>query len=125
MNIPNNYQTVMPYLILKGASDFIRYTKNVFNATENENVRSMRSENVIMHSEIVIGGCTIMFADSTEKFPPRTCGFFIYVENADETHKKAVAEGGVAVSKVENHDYGRSGGVEDPFGNVWWITSMK
>jgi len=85
----------------------------------------MRSKNVIMHSEIVIGGCTIMFADATEEFPPRTAGFFIYVENADETHKKAVAEGGVAVSKVEDHAYGRSGGVHDPFGNVWWITSVK
>ena len=80
----------MPYLILKGASDFIRYTQNVFNATENSNARSMRDENVIRHSEIVIGGCTIMFADSTKEFPPRTSSFFIYVENADETHKKAI-----------------------------------
>ena len=114
----------MPYLILKGAKDFICYTENVFNATENSNVRAMRTEDVIMHSEIVIGGSTIMFADSTEEFQPRTSGFFIYVENADETHKKAISEGGKAVSNVEDHPYGRSGGVEDPFGNVWWITSV-
>ncbi|MEJ7827998.1 MAG: VOC family protein [Segetibacter sp.] len=125
MKIPKEYQTVMPYLIVKGAQNFIDFTQKVFKAEENRKMRSMRDEKNIMHSEIKIGDSTIMFADSTEKFEPRTAGLFIYVENADETYKKALAEGATTIMELSDQEYGRTCGVNDPFGNVWWITSMK
>lgn len=125
MNIPEGYQTVMVYLIVDGAAKFIDFTTHVFNAVEKKEVRSMRDENTIQHSEIRIGDSTIMFADSTEEAKPRTAGFFIYVENADETYKKAIARGATAVSGLSDKSYGRSGGVKDPFGNIWWITSVQ
>lgn len=123
LKIPDNYQTVMPYLIVKDAAQFITFMQKVFDATETH--RSMRDEHTIMHGEIMTGESTIMFADSTEKFRPRTAGLFIYVGDADETFKKAIDAGAASVMEVADQSYGRSGGVEDPFGNVWWITSMK
>jgi uncharacterized glyoxalase superfamily protein PhnB len=66
-----------------------------------------------------------MFADTTEKITSQTAGLFIYVDNADETFKMAIEEGATVVSEVSDHPYGRSGGVKDPFGNTWWITSVK
>ena len=27
------------------------------------------------------------------------------------------------VMEIENKDYGRTGGVKDPFGNTWWIVA--
>ena len=125
MKIPKEYQTVMPYLIVKGAKNFIDFTQKVFKAKENRKMRSMRDEKNIMHSEIKIGYSTIMFADSTEKFEPRTAGLFIYVENADETFKKALAEGATTIMELSDQEYGRTCGINDPFGNVWWITSVK
>lgn len=125
MNIPKHNQTVMPYLIVKNAANFIRFTQNVFGAVENEKVRFMRDDKTIMHSEIMIGDSTIMFADSTEKFEPHTAGLFIYVENADETCKKAIDEGATTIMELSDQSYGRTCGVTDPFGNVWWITSVK
>lgn len=125
MKIPAEHQTVMPYLIVNRAADFIKFTKNVFNAIENEKIKSMRDGDTIMHSEIKIGGCTIMFADSTENFEPQTAGLFIYVENADATFKKAIDEGATIVMELSDKDYGRTCGVQDPFGNVWWITSAS
>ena len=121
--IPDNYQTVMPYLIVKDAAQFIAFMQNVFDAKET--YKSMRDENTIMHAEIMIGGSTIMLADSTEKFSERPAGLFIYVDDADETFKKAIDAGGVTEMEVLDQSYGRSGGVRDPFGNVWWITSVK
>ncbi len=121
--IPENYQTVMPYLIVKDAGKFIAFTQEVFGATETDNV--MRDEHTIMHAEIMIGGSTIMLADSTEKFSPRTAGLFIYVDDADETFKKAINAGSAVITELSNQSYGRSGGVQDPFGNVWWITSLN
>lgn len=123
MKVPEGYQTVMPYLIVNGAAKFIEFTKEVFNAIENKQRRSMRDENTIMHSEIRIGRSTIMFADSTEKFEQQTAGMFIYVENADETFNKAIDQGTKVVMELSDQDYGRTCGVKDPFGNVWWITS--
>ncbi len=122
--IPEGYQTVMPYLILKEAQKFIDFTDKVFDAVENKSNRHMRDENIIMHSEIMIGDSTTMFADSTEQFPPRTTGLFVYVDNADDAYKKAIDNGAKGVSELSDQSYGRSGGVEDPFGNTWWITSV-
>ena len=78
-----------------------------------------------MHAEIKIGNCTIMFADTTEAFKPQLAGLFIYVENADDTCHKALAEGGTTVMELSDQDYGRTCGVNDPCGNTWWITSVK
>jgi len=122
LKIPENYQTVMPYLIVKDAAKFIAFMEKVFDADETH--KSMRDEHTIMHAEMMIGGSTIMFADSSEKFGVQTGGFFIYVDDADETFKKAVDAGATMVAEVADQAYGRSGGVQDPFGNVWWITSI-
>ncbi len=123
LKIPENYQTVMPYLIIKDAQKFIEFMQKVFNAEETYKV--MRDENTIMHGEIMIGGSTIMFADSTEQFNVRNAGLFIYVEDADVTFKKAIDAGATVINKMADQNYGRSGGVQDPFGNDWWITSVK
>ena len=118
VNIPAGYQQVMPYLIIKDASAFFKFMQDIFGAEGKMMV--LRSENVIMHAEIMIGESVIMFADSTEEFPPRTGGFFIYVPDADEVYNKAIAAGSVSVMPVSDQPYGRSGGVKDPFGNTWW-----
>ena len=123
MNIPVNNQTVMPYLIINNATNFIAFTQKVFGAEET--YKAMRDENIIMHAEIMIGGSTIMFADSTEVYSPRPAGLFVYVEDADETYKKAIDEGAIAITELADQPYGRSGGVADPFGNSWWITSVR
>ena len=120
--IPANYQTVMTYLILKNAEEFIAFTKNIFNATETTKV--MRDKSIIMHAEIMVGESTIMLADSTEGYEPRTAGLFVYVDDADSTYTKAVDAGSAIITPLSDQPYGRSGGILDPFGNTWWITSV-
>ena len=123
LEIPKGYQSVMPYLIIKNAIIFFNFMETVFEATEK--MKIMRDDTHVMHAELQIGESTIMFADSTEELKPRNAGLFIYVSDADETYNKALEEGATPVTAISNQDYGRSGGVEDPFGNVWWITSLK
>lgn len=121
--IPDNYQTVMPYLIIPNAAEFILFTQKVFGAEET--YKAMRDENTIMHAEIMIGESTVMFADATEQYKPRPAGLFVYADNADATFKKAIDAGATVVTELADQPYGRSGGVSDPFGNTWWITSVK
>ena len=124
MNIPKNHQTVMPYLILNGALNFIEFTKNVLNATV-LHAPHLRDDGTAQHAEINIHGCTIMIADTSADWQPQTANLFVYVPNADESFKKALEEGATELMGLSNQEYGRTCGVTDPFGNVWWITSVN
>ena len=123
MKIPPHNNRLMPYLILPNAYKFANFVKNVFNATEQ--VIIPRSEGVIMHGELRIGDSVIMFADITEEFSARPAGFFIYVENVDETFKKALELGADSVREPAQQSYGYTCGFHDPFGNDWWPVQVE
>lgn len=122
MNLPDGHQAIMPYLILKGASEFIEFTKKVFGAAESN--KQSRDDGTIMHAEIIINGSTIMVTDETQDWAKQTSNLFIYVSNTDETYKKALENGATNVMELSDQDYGRTCGIKDPFGNVWWVTSI-
>ncbi|KIO78906.1 glyoxalase [Pedobacter lusitanus] len=125
MNIPQEHQTVMPYLMLKNASAFIDFTKTVFNAQPIESMQKPRADGSgLMHAEIMIGTSTIMFCDASEDWQPQTANLFVYVESADETYKKALDAGAESLMGLSDQNYGRTCGIKDQFGNVWWITSI-
>jgi len=113
----------MPYLILKGASRFIDFTKKVFDAKDS-NQKVLRDDGTIMHAEIILNDSTIMVTDEIKDWPSQNANLFVYVPNADETYKKALENGATSLMGLSNQDYGRTCGVTDPFGNVWWITSV-
>lgn len=123
MNIPATHQTVMPYLILDGATRFIEFTKAVFDAELIHH--SMRDEQRLGHCEIRIGNSTIMFSDSTPDWQPQTANLFVYVSHADACFQKALDNGASVLMALSDQDYGRTCGVTDPLGNVWWITSVQ
>jgi len=120
-NLPEGYQTVMPYLILKNAQSFINFAKGVFNAEEIQLI--MRDDEVIMHGEISIGGSVIMFAEQSEDFGVQNSGLFVYLDNCDKTYEVALANGAISIMEPADQNYGRSAGIKDPFGNIWWLTT--
>lgn len=122
MEIPKGHQALMPYLIVEDADRFFYFAEKVLDAKLT--YPAEKPENLDGHCELNIAGSTIMFAKSGGQWTPRTADMFVYVENADETYDKAVAEGATTVMPPADQDYGRSCGVTDPFGNVWWITSI-
>ena len=124
MQIPAGHQTVMPYLMLADAKSFIEFTKKVFGAEHSFN-RLKADQQSIMHGEIRINECTIMFCDSGTEWPVQNANLFIYVDNADETYQLALENGGLSKMELSDQDYGRTCGVDDPCGNTWWITSIK
>lgn len=119
----NSYNTIMPYLIVPNAAKFIDFMKSVFGATEI--YRGMRDDNIIMHAEIKVGDTTVMLADANEQFQPQNAGMFICVDDVDTAFNKAVESGAKVIMPVEDKEYGRTSGVEDPFGNTWWITKVR
>lgn len=121
MNIPKGHNAVMPYLMMEDAASFIEFIKAVFDA---EMTHESERDGIIGHCEAQISGGTIMFSNSRGEWKPATANMFVYVDSADETYAKAVKHGAGTVTPPDDQEYGRSCGVTDPFGNVWWITSV-
>ncbi|MGD9561942.1 MAG: VOC family protein [Pyrinomonadaceae bacterium] len=121
MKIPNGHQAVMPYLMMEDAAGFIEFIKSVFDA---EMTQEGMRDGIVGHCEAQISGGTIMFSQSRDQWNPATANMFVYVPDADETYRKALAAGAANVMEMADQDYGRSGGFTDPFGNVWWVTSV-
>ena len=122
MKIPEGHQAVMPYLMMEDPAGFIEFTKNVFDAELTHH--SKRDDGSAQHCEINIGGSTIMFSNSRDEWKPATANMFVYVDSADTRYEKALKAGSLKIMEPADQDYGRSCGITDPFGNVWWITSV-
>ena len=128
--IPEGYHSVTPYLCVSDAARAIEFYKEAFGATEVGRMEAPGGR--IGHAEIKIGDSHVMLAD---EFPeinfrsPQTLGgpsaqFMIYVEDVDARVEQAVAAGAKLVRPVKDQFYGdRSGGVEDPFGHFWYIST--
>ena len=118
--IPDGYATVTPWLISRDTPRLIDYVTDAFGAVELGRVTG--PDGRVEHAEVRIGDSVVMLFDATPGSPP-TRGFLrLYVEDADEAHRRAVAAGGISVTEVTHLFFGdRVGRVRDPLGNVWWI----
>jgi len=123
VKIPNGHQAVMPYLMLNGAEKFSDFVTKVLNG-KITSIQKRENEDRIMHAEVEINGSTIMFCDSNEKWPASPANLFVYVSNADDTYKTALENSATSIMEPADQDYGRSCGIADPCGNIWWITSV-
>lgn len=121
MKIPENYNAVMPYLILDDPEGFLNFTKEIFNAVELQKYTDDNDE--IIHAEIRIGDSTIMCGQSGGNWNTQPAGLYIHVEDCDSTYKKALHMNATVVMEPSDQNYGRSAGIKDPFGNTWWLTS--
>ena len=127
--IPEGYNSVTPYLIIRGASRAIDFYKNSFGATEI--MRLPGPDGKVGHAELKIGDSVIMLADegSSQYKSPETYGgspvsLVIYVPDVDTTFKQALANGAKETRAVQDQFYGdRSGNLVDPFGHVWTVAT--
>lgn len=130
MSKPAGYHTLTPYLMIRGAADAIEFYKTAFGAVEL--MRDLDSDGKVRHAEIKIGDSPVMITDesstnprlrSVQAFGGSPMNMFLYVDDADAAAKQALAAGAKLISEVEDKPYGRSGGVQDPYGLDWWVCS--
>ena len=124
VKIPNGHQAVIPYLMLDGAPKFKAFTETVFGGKTSMTHYQEDAPDMIKHSEVSINGSVIMFCESRAEWPAQPANLFVYVENADDSYKLALENGGTSIMEPADQDYGRSCGITDPCGNTWWITSV-
>jgi PhnB protein len=117
-------QSVIPYLVVRGASGLIDFMKTAFGAEER--MRAARPDGAIMHAEMRIGDATVELADANEQYPPAPAAIHLYVPNVDELHARAVRAGATPLYPITDQPYGdREGSVRDAFGNHWYIATHQ
>lgn len=131
-HIPKGYNTITPYLVIKGAAQAIEYYKKVFGATET--VRMPGPNGTVGHAELKIGDSMIMLADENPSMgqghvSATTVGgspvsLYVYLKDVDKVFDRAIAEGAKVLKPVEDQFYGdRSGFLQDPFGHLWGVAT--
>jgi PhnB protein len=120
---PANYSTVSPYLIVNGARATIDFLKEVFGGVELRQFRDGSGR--LMHAEVRIDDTVIMLADPVPPdWPSLPAHVHVYVDDVDETYRKALAAGGTSVQEpIKKQDEDKRGGVKDSGGTTWWIAT--
>ncbi len=118
---PEGYNSLSPYFIVNGAQKLIDMLQQVFNTKELR--RYDAPDGTIMHIEIQIDDSVIMMGDSSEKFPANQLMVHVYVQDADETYRKAMEAGFEPeyAPREQQGDPDRRGAFKDFAGNSWSI----
>lgn len=121
-SVPDGYHTVTPYLIVRDAAGLIDFMQQAFDAQGKE--RLERPDGSIMHAEVQIGDSVVMLAQADDDEQTRPAMLHLYLEDADATYRQALAAGATSLQEPADQFYGdRSAGVQDTFGNQWWLAT--
>lgn len=121
---PTGYSTVSPYLVCEGAQAVVDFAVAVFDATLLR--RYDNDDGSIMHAEFKIDDTVIMIGEASEDWPAFSSLLHVYVEDVDETFRKALKAGATEIEEPTERegDPDRRGSVEDSAGNVWALASQ-
>ena len=126
------FTAATPFLSIEGANAAIEFYKKAFGAIETH--RDMNDDGTVRHAQFRIDDAHFMISDYNPKFTfvtsttqNRTPGIsiFLYVPDADATYNTALAAGAKSVMAMSDQHYGRTGGLQDPYGILWWPTTHK
>lgn len=121
--VPEGMPNLMPYFNPVEAPKMIQFLKQAFGAEEIAIHRS--PEGVVHHAEMRIGDSVVEIGEAHGQWQPRPLNVMLYVDNCDEWYARAMkAEGAISKGAPANQPYGgRTGTIEDPFGNTWYVSS--
>jgi PhnB protein len=134
-------RSITPFMYIEGVASAVEFYRSVFGATVL--MRDAEPSGLVSHAMLKMGETTVMLSDPTSahirdkeaQALSRTPGsyggspvhLYIYVADADDVVRRAVAAGAKIVDPVEDKEWGdRCGGIEDPYGHVWFVgTPLK
>ena len=120
---PEGLRSVTPYLIVRDAARLIELARAAFGASVQE--RHDGPEGTVMHAKLRIGDSALELGEARGAFGPTSLMLHLYVPDADAAWRRAVEAGARPISPVQDQPYGeRNGGVEDGFGNQWYVATL-
>jgi uncharacterized glyoxalase superfamily protein PhnB len=114
------FHSVTPYLTVEKAPELIEFVKQAFGATEV--FRTTGSAGGI-HAEVRIGESMLMIGGGPGIKESPTA-IHLYLPDVDTVYERALQAGATSLFPPSDHEYGeRSGTVQDPTGNRWYIAT--
>ena len=121
---PDGYHAVSPYLVVDGAAKLIDFLAEVFDAEELERLAAPGGR--IGHAEVRIGDSVVMIGDARGEHAPTQAMLYVYIDDVDATHARAVEAGARVLEEPLDTPYGdRRAMVEDRWGNVWQLATFR
>jgi uncharacterized glyoxalase superfamily protein PhnB len=115
---PDGWHTVTPRIITSNPEEMVRFVKEVFHGQGEFRVNRP--------AEIRIGDSLIMISSGDGLREPMAAFLYVYVENVDETYRRAVEAGAETLERPSDLPYGdRRAMVKDLWCNLWQIASRK
>lgn len=122
--IPNGYHSVTPFIATDRPKELIDFLCSAFQGTVADMMKS--DDSVIRHATVKIGDSLIMISNGLELYGPAPMVLHLYVENVDATYERALKHGAKSLQAPHDEFYGdRRSGVEDKWGNKWWLATHK
>jgi PhnB protein len=122
--VRRGFRTITPYLQVMAVEEVINFVKQAFDGREL--FRAPGGAGGI-HAEMRVGDAMLMIGGGgTWKGPARPVGMSIYVDDADESYRRAIEAGAISIHEPVDQPYGdREGSVTDAAGNNWYITTRR
>src|SRR5439155_3803688 len=115
MTLPNGWHSLTPRIVVEDVDGLVEFTRRAFGATGE--VRADRP--VVM----AIGDSFLMISGVGPR-PAVPAFLYVYVQDADETYRRALQAGARSLEEPSDMPYGdRRAMVEDGWGNVWQIAT--
>ncbi len=114
------FHSVTPYLSVEKASELIDFVAQAFGATES--FRTTGSAGGV-HAEVKIGDSMVMIGGA-KGIPEMPSAIHLYLPDVDAAYQRALDAGALSLFEPADQPYGeRSGAVQDPTGNRWYIAT--
>jgi uncharacterized glyoxalase superfamily protein PhnB len=119
---PASHASVAPYLLVTSAAATIDFLARVFDSKEL--MRMAAPDGRVMHAEVRIDDTVVMVGEASEGWPPMPAMVHVYIRDADETYRRALAAGATSVQEpMQKGDADKRGGVKDADGISWWMAT--
>lgn len=121
---PQDYNSVSVYIMADDAQRLIDFLAQTLDARPLR--RYDRPDGSVMHAEVQIDDTVVMIAQAAPEYPAFPVWLHVYVPDVDATYQRMLALGGESVDapNEKQGDGDRRGGVKDPCGNTWWISTQ-
>ncbi len=114
---PEGLGSVLPFLLPPKARPLIDFLKKAFGAEE---MAVFEESGRVVHAAVRIGDAVLEMGEAHGEAQPMPSRFFLYVEDCDAWHRRAVAAGASSIQEPTDQPYGhRTAIVLDPFGYQW------
>jgi PhnB protein len=116
------FNSITPYLAVRGAAELIDFVKQAFGAVE-----TLRTTGSMggMHAEVRIGNSMLMIGGGPGiAFEATPAAIHLYVNDVDTVYQQALKAGATSIAEPVDHEYGERGAsLKDLAGNHWYIAT--